>query len=158
MFLKSEDELAKKFFADWLLVKSYLSFNKGTEIEGGLKDSVLISFVGLGSFGGEAGNLLQGAVEKGLKLRLKDVSLIDLNHDLEITLKKALPKVVIALGEDAKNFFVTNGASILNQGKWLSWQGVKVMPTFHPEYIITNPELKKEFWADLKLVIEELNL
>ena len=158
MFIKSDDEFAKDFFADWLLVKSYLSLSQGPKVEDGLKDRVLISFVGLGSFEGEAGNLLKGAVEKGLKLRLTDVSLIELDSSLDTVLNKALPKVIVALGEDAKNFFVTNGASILNQGKWLSWQGVKVMPTLHPEYIVVNAELKKAFWADLKLVIEELNL
>jgi hypothetical protein len=158
MFIKSEDEFAKDFFADWLMVKSYLSFNKKGEVADSITDEVLISFVGLNSFEGTAGALLQGAIEKGLKIQLTDVSLMSVDPKLEMNLKKKLPRVFVALGEDAKNFFVSSAALTENQGKWLTWEGIKVMPTIHPEYVVSSPDAKKEFWEDLKLVMVELGL
>ena len=35
-------------------------------------------------------------------------------------------------------------------------QGTKVMPTFHPAYLLREPVRKRDTWSDLKLVIAEL--
>jgi DNA polymerase len=34
--------------------------------------------------------------------------------------------------------------------------GVRVMPTFHPAYLLRSPEEKKKAWEDLQLVMKEL--
>ena len=35
---------------------------------------------------------------------------------------------------------------------------MKVMPTFHPAYLLRNPNDKRLVWADIKLVMTELGL
>jgi DNA polymerase len=38
------------------------------------------------------------------------------------------------------------------RGQVFEYQGLTVVPTFHPAYLLRNPPAKKEVWADLKLV------
>ena len=42
------------------------------------------------------------------------------------------------------------------RGQWLDFNGIKVMPTYHPAYLLRNPAAKKEVWADMKKVMEAL--
>ena len=42
------------------------------------------------------------------------------------------------------------------RGEWLDYKGVKVMPTYHPAYLLRTPSAKKDVWADMKKVIAEL--
>ena len=37
-----------------------------------------------------------------------------------------------------------------------SYHGIKLMPTFHPAYLLRNPADKKLVWEDIKLVIKEM--
>ena len=39
------------------------------------------------------------------------------------------------------------------RGQWQTWRGIRLMPTFHPAYLLRNPPAKKEFWQDLKAVM-----
>ena len=34
----------------------------------------------------------------------------------------------------------------------------KVLPTFHPSYLLRNPSKKREAWYDLQVVMKELGL
>ena len=221
MFLKNEDEIAKKYFADWLLIPSFLSSDsipdkilsegasdidvlrkeaeactacrlcetrKSVVFGEGKSDRPLIAFVGEGPgeeedlsgrpFVGKAGILLAGAIEKGMKLRRSDVYICNVvkcrppdNRNplpdeisacegfLYRQLKLIQPKIIVTLGSPAQKTLTKIDQGITKlRGKWLDWEGIKVMPTFHPAYILRNPESKKEFWDDLKLVMEVLGI
>ncbi len=67
------------------------------------------------------------------------------------------PRVIVALGRPAANTLLGNDAPISAlRGKFHDRLGTKVMPTFHPAYLLREPDRKRDTWADLKLVITEL--
>jgi DNA polymerase len=67
------------------------------------------------------------------------------------------PRVIVALGKFAAQTLLRSEIPISKlRGTWSSYQGVKLMPTFHPAYLLRSPEEKKKAWADLQLVMAEL--
>lgn len=75
------------------------------------------------------------------------------------------PKYIVCLGSVSLNFLlqpVIGGAEKLSiskyRGNWQDFYGYKVMPTFHPSYLLHNPGKKKEVWLDLQLVMKEMGL
>jgi len=69
------------------------------------------------------------------------------------------PKVIVTLGRFALQSLTEKGYGISSvRGTWLEYNGVKVMPTYHPAYLLRNPAAKKEVWADMKKVMTELGL
>jgi DNA polymerase len=68
------------------------------------------------------------------------------------------PRVIVALGRPAAQTLLRTTAPISAlRGKWHQTPaGVKVMPTFHPAYLLREPAKKRDTWEDLKLVIAEL--
>lgn len=67
------------------------------------------------------------------------------------------PKVVVALGRFAVQTLLRDPTPITRQrGAWRDYEGVKLMPTFHPAYLLRNPPEKAKAWADLQLVLREL--
>lgn len=66
------------------------------------------------------------------------------------------PKVIIALGATAvKGLLNLTGITKL-RGHWLSFEGIDLMPTYHPAYLLRNPPAKKEVWEDLQTVLKKL--
>ena len=66
------------------------------------------------------------------------------------------PRVIVALGRFAVQTLLRDGAPISRQrGKWRAYEGVRLMPTFHPAYLLRNPPEKKKAWDDLQLVMKE---
>lgn len=63
------------------------------------------------------------------------------------------PKVIVVLGATAAHNLlqVTTPISKL-RGNFQDYFGVKVMPTFHPAYLLRDPHKKKEVWEDMKKV------
>jgi uracil-DNA glycosylase family 4 len=43
------------------------------------------------------------------------------------------------------------------RGKFRDFRGIKVMPTFHPAYLLRDPSKKREVWEDLKKVRDYLD-
>jgi DNA polymerase len=41
------------------------------------------------------------------------------------------------------------------RGRFWDYQGIRVLPTFHPAYLLRNPEKKREVWEDMKLLMKE---
>ena len=41
------------------------------------------------------------------------------------------------------------------RGTWLDFNGIKVMPTYHPAYLLRDPNKKADVWRDLQLVMHE---
>ncbi len=69
------------------------------------------------------------------------------------------PKVIVTLGRFALQSLTEKGYGITSvRGQWLDYNGVKVMPTYHPAYLLRNPAAKKDVWADMKKVMAELGI
>ena len=67
------------------------------------------------------------------------------------------PKVIVTLGRFALQSLTGKAYGISSaRGQWLGYNGVKVMPTYHPAYLLRTPSAKKDVWADMKKVIAEL--
>ncbi len=67
------------------------------------------------------------------------------------------PKVIVALGATAvKGLTGTTTGITKLRGTWMSFEGIDLMPTYHPAYLLRNPPAKKEVWEDLKTVLRHL--
>jgi len=67
------------------------------------------------------------------------------------------PRVIVALGKFAAQTLLRETTPISKlRGRWFEYAGVKLMPTFHPAYLLRSPEEKKRAWEDLQLVMKEL--
>lgn len=68
------------------------------------------------------------------------------------------PKIVVVLGNTAcQNLLNTKVGITKLRGNFQDYFGVKVMPTFHPAYLLRDPSKKRETWEDMKKVRDELN-
>jgi DNA polymerase len=69
------------------------------------------------------------------------------------------PKVIVCLGAvAAKTLLETTRGISQFRGEWLEWRGRKLMATYHPAYLLRNPNAKGEVWKDLQKVMAELGL
>src|SRR6476619_4229202 len=69
------------------------------------------------------------------------------------------PKVIVTLGRFALQSLTEKAYGITSvRGQWLEYNGVKVMPTYHPAYLLRTPSAKKDVWADMKKVMAELGM
>ncbi|MEP7038537.1 MAG: uracil-DNA glycosylase, partial [Acidobacteriota bacterium] len=68
------------------------------------------------------------------------------------------PKIIVVMGNTAmKNLLDTKEGITKLRGEFQDYYGVKVMPTFHPAYLLRDPRKKREVWEDMKKVRDELN-
>jgi len=68
------------------------------------------------------------------------------------------PKVIVALGKFAAQALLGTDAPISRlRGRVFDYRGAKLIPTFHPAYLLRNPASKREVWEDMKLVKRLLN-
>lgn len=69
------------------------------------------------------------------------------------------PKVIVTLGKFGLQSLTEKSYSISAvRGQWLEYNGIKVMPTFHPAYLLRTPAAKKDVWNDMKKVMAELGI
>lgn len=67
------------------------------------------------------------------------------------------PRVICALGKFAAQTLLRNQESITRlRGRFFDYQGAKLMPTFHPAYLLRNPQDKRLVWEDMKKIRKEL--
>ena len=69
------------------------------------------------------------------------------------------PKVIVTLGRPATIYMLNSKLAMgALRGKWHSWRGIKLMPTFHPSYVLRvyTEDVRKTVWNDLKLVMAEI--
>jgi DNA polymerase len=65
------------------------------------------------------------------------------------------PKAVVALGKFAAQTLLRDDTPISRlRGRWREYCGIKLMPTFHPAYLLRNPAEKRNAWADLQQVMK----
>jgi uracil-DNA glycosylase family 4 len=63
------------------------------------------------------------------------------------------PKVIVALGKFAAQALLRTLDPISRlRGRVFNYRGAKLVPTFHPAYLLRNPASKREVWDDMKLV------
>ena len=55
-----------------------------------------------------------------------------------------------------KDLHVNYGGINALRGHWMDFQGIPVMPTFHPAYLLRMPVAKRDAWSDLKQVMAKL--
>ena len=75
------------------------------------------------------------------------------------------PKAIAALGKFAAQTLLKSSTGITRlRGQWHEYNGIKLMPTFHPSYFLhirdkqREKEEKQKAWDDLQKVMEELGL
>lgn len=135
-------------------------------------------------FVGRAGQLLTDIIEKGMGFRREDVYICNVVKSrptvnmegkkdrppepdevaacgpfLLRQLRAINPEVIVTLGNPSTKFLLdtTQGITKL-RGHWHEWEGIAVMPTFHPAYLLRNAPEKRKTWEDIKLVLERLSL
>ncbi|MBA2620846.1 MAG: uracil-DNA glycosylase [Acidobacteria bacterium] len=68
------------------------------------------------------------------------------------------PKMIVVLGNTAtQNLLDTKIGITKLRGEFQDYYGIKVMPTFHPAYLLRDPTKKRETWEDMKKVRDFLN-
>jgi uracil-DNA glycosylase family 4 len=69
------------------------------------------------------------------------------------------PKVICALGKFAAQTLLNTETPISKlRGKFYDYNGIKLMPTYHPAYLLRNSLGKKEVWQDMQAIAKELGL
>ena len=66
------------------------------------------------------------------------------------------PDFIIALGTIAAQTLLGTATSISRlRGRFHEYQGIKVVPTYHPAYLLRNPDKKRDVWEDMKMLMKE---
>jgi uracil-DNA glycosylase len=124
------------------------------------------------AFVGRAGQLLTDIIEKGLKIPRKDVFIANVlkcrppqNRNpepdeilacqpfLEKQIGLIQPRVLVGLGKFAAQWLFKSMEPISRlRGRVGDYNGIKVVPTFHPAYLLRTPSAKKDVWEDMKVV------
>ncbi len=69
------------------------------------------------------------------------------------------PEIICALGKFAAQTLLQTEEPISRlRGRFFDWNGTKLMPTFHPAYLLRNPGDKKLVWEDMKKIMKELGI
>ncbi|MCA9413112.1 MAG: uracil-DNA glycosylase [Candidatus Omnitrophica bacterium] len=128
-------------------------------------------------FVGRAGKLLTDMIQKGMKIRREDVYIANIvkcrppdnrnpePDEMEACLPNLIeqvrivdPKIIVCLGATAVKGLLKERMGITKlRGNWRTFEGIPVMPTLHPAYLLRNPPAKKDAWEDLKQVIAVMN-
>jgi len=66
------------------------------------------------------------------------------------------PKLICALGTFAAQTLLKTEEKIsLLRGRFHQYQGIPLMPTYHPAYLLRNPNFKRDVWEDMKKIKKE---
>jgi len=69
------------------------------------------------------------------------------------------PKVICCLGAcSAQTLLATNQGISRFRGEWFDYRGAKLIATYHPAYLLRNPNAKGEVWKDLQKIMAFLGL
>jgi uracil-DNA glycosylase family 4 len=129
-------------------------------------------------FVGRAGQLLTEIITKGMKLRRDEVYIANIikcrppgNRNpeadevaschpfLQRQVELVRPQVIVALGTFATQALLETRTPITRlRGQWHDYHGIRLMPTFHPAYLLRNPHDKALVWQDIKAVMREIGL
>ncbi|OJH36913.1 uracil-DNA glycosylase [Cystobacter ferrugineus] len=74
---------------------------------------------------------------------------------LRAQLKAIQPKAIVALGKFAAQTLLRDSTPITRlRGNWRQYEGIQLMPTFHPAYLLRQPAEKRKAWEDLQQVMK----
>jgi len=132
-------------------------------------------------FVGDAGNVLTNLIRKVMNRERSDVYIANIckcrppqNRDPEADemvacfpflneqIRIVAPKIIVSLGKIATfslmkpPYPIAKFSIMRERGKWFSYNGVPVMPTFHPAYLMRNPKDKWLTLEDAKAVLARL--
>ncbi len=69
------------------------------------------------------------------------------------------PKVIVGLGKFGCESLLGRQIAITRmRGQWQDYHGTPVMLTYHPSYLLRNPDAKKDVWEDMKEVMRRLGI
>lgn len=69
------------------------------------------------------------------------------------------PKVICAMGKFAAQTLLQTKTPISKlRGQWQEYQGIPVMPTFHPAYLLRNEKDKRLVWEDMQQIMARLGI
>ena len=128
------------------------------------------------AFVGRAGQLLTDIIEKGLRMKRADVfianvikcrppqnrnpepdELLACQPFLEAQIRAIRPRVLVGLGKFGAQWLLKTAEPITRlRGRFGEYEGIAVMPTYHPAYLLRNPAGKKDVWEDMKAVLRLL--
>jgi DNA polymerase len=129
-------------------------------------------------FVGRAGQLLTDIITKGMRLAREDVTIANVlkcrppgNRDprpdekalctawLDRQIELVDPKVIVPLGRHAAQHLLRTDAPMSRlRGRVHELGGRKVVPTYHPAYLLRTPSDKRKCWADIQLAMGLLGL
>ena len=99
------------------------------------------------------------AVEQSCAEMRRETVLGKAPHERQLEIIR--PQVIITVGRPASQHMLQTKFSMGKlRGQWHEWRGIKLMPTFHPAYVLrsyTN-EVRAAVWDDLKKVMGEVGL
>jgi len=76
---------------------------------------------------------------------------------LEEQIRLVSPRVIVTLGTFAAQAILETDEPITRlRGRWSAAHGTRVMPTFHPAFLLRSPDRKKDVWEDMKKVRDHL--
>jgi hypothetical protein len=107
-------------------------------------------------FTGEAGQLLI-KILAAMNLSPDTVSICNAPDPVLVQrhVRSVRPRVVIALGEQAARVMTGSKTPLAAlRGQVFDFQGIPVMPTFHPKQLVADPALKRPVWEDLQQVMK----
>jgi uracil-DNA glycosylase len=128
-------------------------------------------------FVGRAGQLLNDIIVKGMKMRREDVYILNIlrcrppgnrtplpveaaacREYLDRQLAIIRPEFICCLGAvAAQNLLGTDATIGRLRGRVHDYQGIKVVCTYHPAYVLRNPQAKRPVWDDIQLLMAEMN-
>jgi DNA polymerase len=128
-------------------------------------------------FVGDAGQLLTRLIER-MGFKREDVYIANIvkcrppsNRDpkddeiaaclpiLKKQIRMISPEVIMTLGRIAAQALLEINTPISRlRGKFIEYEGIYIMPTFHPAYLLRNPKDKILVWADAQKVLSKLGV
>ncbi len=129
-------------------------------------------------FVGRAGQLLTDIIVKGMHLRREDVYILNTikcrppgnrvpspteaancREYLDDQLAVIQPEFICCLGAVAAQNLLGTGASIGQlRGRFHPLNGIKVICTYHPAYLLRNPAAKRQVWDDIRMLMQDMGL
>ncbi|MGA2066129.1 MAG: uracil-DNA glycosylase [Thermoguttaceae bacterium] len=127
-------------------------------------------------FVGRAGQLLTDIIVKGMKLRRQDVYIMNIlrcrppdnrtplpveaaacREYLDAQLAIIQPEFICCLGACAAQHLLGTDTAIGRlRGRLHDFNGIKVLCTYHPAYVLRNPAAKRQVWDDIQILMAEM--
>ena len=129
-------------------------------------------------FVGRCGQLLTDIITKGMQLRREDVYIMNIlrcrppnnrpplpveaascREYLDAQLAIVRPKFICCLGATAaQNLLQVDTAIGHLRGRMIDFQGMRVLCTYHPAYLLRTPSAKRIVWDDIQILMAEMGL